>query len=246
MENSLKEFVDYWKSKDYVLGILLTGSHALGLQNENSDIDIRIIFNNTQQGTLKGIKGKISYFAESIEFVKKRMQQDFIRNMKFEARLFNIGKVLYKKDNTIDELIITAQKFMTTPFRNIQYNRDVIILKLYSLSVNYKYLVQNESSKLYVYNYMTFMKLALHIYSWFLGYESFIDIKTDLILNNAQYREVNLWQDYPDRNFIELWTNCMEAEYNNEKVENIYNYLQSKMIEIEGKDFEVVREENFF
>lgn len=79
-----------------------------------------------------------------------------------------------------------------------------------------------------------------------LGYESFIDIKTDLILNNAQYREVNLWQDYPDRTFIELWTNCMEAEYNNEKVENIYNYLQSKMIEIEGKDFEVIREENFF
>lgn len=38
----------------------------------------------------------------------------------------------------------------------------------------------------------------------------------------------------------------MEAEYNNEKVENIYNYLQSKMIEIEGKDFEVIREENFF
>lgn len=52
MENSLKEFVDYWKSKDYVLGILLTGSHALGLQNENSDIDIRIIFNNTQQGKI--------------------------------------------------------------------------------------------------------------------------------------------------------------------------------------------------
>ncbi len=246
MDIALKEFIAHWKSKDYVIGILLTGSHALGLQNENSDIDIRIIFDTTQKTTLKGIKNKISYFAESIESVKKRMQQDFVRNMKFEARLFSIGKILYKKNDAIDELITIAHKFMNTPFRNIQHNRDAIILKAYSLSVNYNYLLQNESSKLYIYNYMSFMKNILHTYSWFIGYELFIDIKTDLILNNENYRKINLWQSYPDKTFIQIWIDCIEKEYNNENVRIIYDYLQSKMIQIEGKDFEVVREENIF
>lgn len=246
MEDVLTTFINHWKSKDYVIGILLTGSHALGLQNENSDIDIRIIFDTTQKATLKGIKNKISYFAESIDSVKKRMQQDYVRNMKFEARLFSIGKILYKKDDTIDELITIAHKFMNTPFRNIQHNRDAIILKTYSLSVNYNYLMHNESSKLYIYNYMSFMRNVLHTYSWFMGYELFIDVKTDLILNNPNYRKTNLWQDYPDKTFIQIWIDCIEGEYNNENVEKIFSYLQSKMIQIEGRDFEVIREENIF
>ncbi|MDR6372611.1 putative nucleotidyltransferase [Chryseobacterium bernardetii] len=246
MDIVLTEFIEHWKSKDYVIGIVLTGSHALGLQNENSDIDIRIIFDTTQKTTLKGIKNKISYFAESIDSVKKRMQQDYARNMKFEARLFSIGKILYKKNDTVDELIIIAHKFMNTPFRNTQHHRDAIILKMYSLSVNYNYLIQNESSKLYTYNYMSFLKNALHTYSWFMSYELFIDIKTDLILNNPNYRRTNLWQDYPDKTFIQIWIDCIEGEYNNENIRKIYNYLQSQMIQIEGRDFEVVREENIF
>lgn len=246
MEEALSTFINQWKSKDYVIGILLTGSHALGLQNENSDIDIRIIFDTTKKITLKGIKNKISYFAENIDSVKKRMQQDYARNMKFEARLFSIGKILYKKNDTVDELITIAHKFMNTPFRNIQHNRDAIILKTYSLSVNYNYLMHNESSKLYIYNYMSFMRNALHTYSWFMSYESFIDIKTDLILNDSNYRKINLWQDYPDKTFIQIWKDCIEGQHNNENVEKIYNYLQSKMIQIEGRDFEVVREENIF
>lgn len=246
MDIALTEFIEHWKSKDYVIGIVLTGSHALGLQNENSDIDIRIIFDTTQKTTLKGIKNKISYFAESIDSVKKRMQQDYTRNMKFEARLFSIGKILYKKNDAIDQLITIAHKFMNTPFRNIQHNRDVIILKMYSLSVNYNYLIHNESSKLYTYNYMSFLKNALHIYSWFMSYELFIDIKTDLILNDPNYRKTNLWQDYPDKTFIKIWIGCLEGEYNNENIRKIYNYLQSQMTQIEGRDFEVVREENIF
>ncbi len=42
-ELAIEKFLDKYKSEDYFLGAILTGSYATGNNNENSDIDIYIV-----------------------------------------------------------------------------------------------------------------------------------------------------------------------------------------------------------
>jgi predicted nucleotidyltransferase len=112
LKNFEEKIISHLKKED-VNGILLTGSYATQTQTENSDIDIRIIFNNDIKHTIKGIKYiegyKVSYFGENINMVKKRMSMDFSRNSRFEARLFTLGKILYDKNGCVEELVQYAK-----------------------------------------------------------------------------------------------------------------------------------------
>lgn len=242
MKNFEEKIISHLKKED-VNGILLTGSYATQTQTENSDIDIRIIFNNDIKHTIKGIKYiegyKVSYFGENINMVKKRMSIDFSRNSRFEARLFTLGKILYDRNGCVEELIQYAKIFMENTFQK-KITHDDIILKMYSLHVRHQSLVHTSvSDPMYVYNYISLMKAILSAYSLILNYETVIDIKPVKILSDSYYRERNLWEDFPDPIFVELWIKSI-TEITPMNMEIIYKYLQTKTLVIEEKGFEVV------
>jgi predicted nucleotidyltransferase len=192
MHKIFETIIEEWKSNESVIGILLTGSFAIGTYTESSDIDIRIVFDNSMNTTIKGVKRikgyKVSYFGESVNGIKKRISHDYFRNLKFEARVFSIGKILYKQDEQIDEIVNLAKEYMVQAFKDIKKDNDTVLLRLYSLNVEYHYLSNiSGDSALFLYNYMLFMRSAMNFYSWYLNYEHFIDIKTDSVLNNNEY-----------------------------------------------------------
>ncbi|SHL00145.1 Nucleotidyltransferase domain-containing protein [Chryseobacterium polytrichastri] len=242
MKNFEEKIISYLK-KDDVNGILLTGSYATQTQTEKSDIDIRIIFDKNIKHTIKGVKYidgyKLSYFGENIDMVKRRMSIDFSRNSRFEARLFTLGKILYDKNGYVEELIQYAKIFMENTFQK-KTTQDDIILKMYSLHIRYQSLLHTSiSDPIYIYNYISLMKAILITYSLILNSEMVIDIKPDKILSNSSYREKNLWKDFPDSTFVELWIKSI-TEINPKNMEVIYKYIQTKTLVIEEKDFEVV------
>ncbi|MGR3855050.1 nucleotidyltransferase domain-containing protein [Chryseobacterium indologenes] len=240
---SLEEKIISNFKAENIHGILLAGSYATNTQTEDSDIDIRLIFSNDRKHTVKGIKYinglKISYFGENADRVRRRMSVDFSRNSRFEARLFALGKILYDCEGSVEELVQYAKIFMENSFQK-KLTQDDVILKMYSLHVRHESLSNTTvSSPIYVYNYISFMKAVLVTYSAILNYETIIDIKPDKILTNTTYREINQWKDFPDQDFVELWIKAI-SEITPNKLEVIYQYLQSKTLVIERKDFEVV------
>lgn len=224
-------------------GILLTGSYATNTQTEASDIDIRLIFDNESTHTIKGIKYidnyKVSYFGENSGMVKRRMSIDFSRNSRFEARLYTLGKNLYDRDGNVEELIQYAKIFMENEFQKKLINDDVI-LNMYSLHTGYEYISNlSTNHSFYTYNYISLLKAMLQTYSYILNYEMAIDIKLDKILSDSSYCEINQWREFPDHFFIELWIKSI-TKIKKKNIEAIYNYLQSKTLIIEGKDFEAI------
>lgn len=240
--NLEKKIISHFAMED-VNGILLTGSYATKTQTEKSDIDIRIIFSDSKNNTIKGVKYiegyKVSYFGENTSMVKKRMSIDFSRNSRFEARLFTLGKVLFDKYGQVEELIQYSKIFMDNNFPK-KLTQDDVILRIYSLEVRYHSLLNiSEKNPFYVYNYISFIKAILITYSLILNYETIIDIKPDKILFDNAYIKTNLWKKFPDSEFIDLWIKCLE-DINPENAKLIYEYIQTKTLIIEKKDFEVI------
>lgn len=241
--NTIEEKIVTYFKEIGVNGILLTGSYATNTQTETSDIDIRLILENKNTNTIKGIKYidnyKISYFGENPEMVKKRMSIDFSRNSRFEARLYTLGKILYDRDGHAEEIIQYAKIFIENEFQR-KLTQDDIILNMYSLHISYEFLSSlSAKHSFYTYNYISLMKAMLLTYSYIINYEVAIDVKLDKTLRDSSYCAINHWKKFPDQVFIELWIKGI-AKIKQKNIKIVYKYLKSKILNIEGKDFEAV------
>lgn len=241
--NTIEEKIVIYFKEIGANGILLTGSYATNTQTETSDIDIRLILENEKTHTIKGIKYidnyKISYFGENLEMVKRRMSIDFSRNSRFEARLYTLGKILYDRDGHTEEIIQYAKIFIENEFQR-KLTQDDIILNMYSLHISYQFLSSLSAKySFYTYNYISLMKAMLLTYSYIINYEVAIDVKLDKTLRDSSYCTINLWKEFPDQVFIELWIKGI-AKIKQKNIKIVYKYLKSKILNIEEKDFEAV------
>ena len=241
--NTIEEKIVTYFKEIGANGILLTGSYATNTQTETSDIDIRLILENEKTHTIKGIKYidnyKISYFGENPEMVKRRMSIDFSRNSRFEARLYTLGKILYDRDGHTEEIIQYAKIFIENEFQR-KLTQDDIILNMYSLHISYQFLSSlSAKHPFYTYNYISLMKAMLLTYSYIINYEVAIDVKLDKTLHDSSYCAINHWKEFPDQVFIELWIKGI-AKIKQKNIKIVYKYLKSKILDIEGKDFEAV------
>lgn len=245
MEEALKKFIEYWKSKKYVEGILLSGSYAVGLENENSDIDIRIIFNSKYKKSIKGltvIDGYIfSYLGRSTNTTQKKIGIDFFNKNKFEARIFSIGIILYDKSKNTEKLVKIAKTYFGTPFIKKRIRDEEIKTNMYALYSSKIYLESlPENSSFFIYHYYNFLRQSIRFYSLFIGYEFFIDSKIEKILTDKMYRDTYSWEEFPDRNFIKIWIESLE--FNNickDSITLIYCYLENLIIKIDEKKFTI-------
>jgi len=245
MEEALENFLNHWKNKKYVLGILLTGSYAVGLQNKNSDIDIRIIFDKSKTKTLKGLTTinnyTFSYLGRNTESIKKKFNSEFINRQKFEAYIFNISKVLYDPKNIVTDLQELAATYTITPFLKKTNIKSEVKAGLYGLYNHKNHLLSiDEDSPFFSYHYHILLKKTLHFYSSYLGYETFLDTKTEKVLCDAAYRKIYHWDDFPDKDFVKLWVSCIDPKNINKKTAiTIYHYIESKIEKINEENFRI-------
>ncbi|MCT4077864.1 nucleotidyltransferase domain-containing protein [Elizabethkingia anophelis] len=243
MEEALNEFIEHWKSKKHVIGILLTGSYAVGLQNENSDIDIRIIFNNTKKKTIKGlsiINGfKFSYLGRNHEITRKIFNTQFLNQEKRESYIFNIGKILYDKSGEVQRLIDLAYTYVNTPTLLKPKTQDIIRTSLYALYSHKNHLISlSENTPFFYYHYYIFLKQALTSYSNLLNCEPFLDMKTEKLLCDAEYRRAYHWPNFPDQTFSKMWISIISLEkVNKASVLKLYEYIENKIGKVDEKKF---------
>lgn len=244
MKKALEKFLKIWKDRDFVVGIVLTGSYALEMNNDNSDIDIRLIFSKDSQ-TIKGlieIDGyKFSYLGRSYEKIANRIKIEHSSNYKFEATVFSIGKILFEKESNATKIKELANLYKNTNFLIKEKDIDELKTNLYLL-YNYKTYLNSidHESPYFTYVYMLYMKLSLKYYSDFLNYENVSDLKIEKLFTNQLYREKCNWDEFPDLKFVNLWESCiMIKNINKMNVSKIFEYLQEKIINFNEKKMEI-------
>lgn len=248
MEKALDKFLEKWRNNDDVIGILLTGSYAINMNHENSDVDIRIILDqdcDTIKGLIEIDGFKFSYLARSHDKIENRIKREFAINYKFEANVIRIGKILFQKNSIVSDLKQLAIHYQQSKFTLKEKDRNKLKTDMYLL-YNYKSYLEalNEESPFFIYTYMAFMKLCLTFYSSFLNIELVTDLKVEKLLTNQLYREKCGWDEFPDKEFSNLWQSCITFKnINKNSLTTIFNYLQDKTIGFNEKNYKMIRYE---
>lgn len=248
MEQALNKFLENWTNNPDVIAILLTGSYAIKMNHENSDVDIRIILDKncqTEKGLTEIDGHKFSYLTRSYDNIENRIKREFAINCKFEANVIRIGKILFQKNNIINDLKRTADYYHNSNFAIRNISEDTLKTNIYLL-YNYKSYLEtlSEESPFFIYTYMAFMKLCLNFYSSFLNIEIFTDLKVEKLLTNQLYRQKCEWDKFPDEEFSNLWQNCLLLKnINTNSLNQIFNYLQDKTVSFNEKNYKMMRPE---
>lgn len=247
MEQALNKFLENWTNNPNVIAILLTGSYAIEMNHENSDVDIRIILDKncqTEKGLIEIDGYKFSYLTRSYDNIENRIKREFAINCKFEANVIRIGKILFQKSNIIHDLKRTADYYHESNFITRTIADDDLKTNMYHL-YNYKSYLEtlDEESPFFIYSYISFMKLALNFYSRFLNIELFTDLKVEKLLTNKLYREKSGWSEFPDKEFSNLWQNALALKnINKSNLNEIFNHLQKKIIRFNEKNYKMIRQ----
>lgn len=242
MDNALRKFVEDWSMKESVLGILLCGSYAVGLGNDKSDIDIRIITDTNQKKSFKGLSTidgySFSFLGRNKMNIIKKFNVDYFNNSKIESRNFCLGNILFDKDDTVAELKSIALLYIEIPFLR-KMSIDDLKDKMYTLHSLYSYLIELDSnSPFFNYNYILFMRMGLIYYSKILGVELDYDTKLDRMLNDDDYIREYGFNTFPDKVFINIWQKALlPNSINTNSVKTVYDYLRSKIYSIDENEF---------
>ena len=96
-------------NNEHCLGVLFYGSYQTGLNTLNSDIDLHIIFDNSDPNHLirgnKIIEGtRIEYFEKPIGDIFLTIEEDYQTQNNASLTIFGKSKIIYERDTQLREL----------------------------------------------------------------------------------------------------------------------------------------------
>jgi predicted nucleotidyltransferase len=225
----IDKFINKWKNKKYVEGMLLTGSYVTGYYTKNSDIDIYIILSDEINWRERGnliINGTlIEYFANPVRQIRSYFKKEFEKHEKITARMFVIGKIIFDKNGIVTKLKKEAEKWLKKPFKKL--SKVEIELIKYSLWDSFDELKTVSEEFNFKITYYTFLEKVLRSYCKFLGIEVPPISKINKYLDK-NYRAKYCYPEFPDKDFMNLFMKCLEKEDLN-CVEKLYYHVINKL-----------------
>ena len=117
----IEEFIkkNKYLQDEHVLGILFYGSYQYGLNNQNSDIDLHIIYDDSNPNHL--IRGntfingtRIEYFEKPIEDVYLMAENEFQNQNNASYSIIGKGEIVYERKGALTNL----QKYVINRFKD--------------------------------------------------------------------------------------------------------------------------------
>lgn len=216
---ALNEFIKKYLNDDDVEAILLVGSYAVGNHNKYSDIDVYIILNDNVDYRERGNKlvdnYLIEYFINPIYKIKEYLLEDRRGHGGAMANMLLKGKVLYDKNNIVQEL----QKFAEEA-KEIIPDKDP--MKYYACWHAYdEYLAAAYHNEL---QYYLCLKYLVECYLANNGYCILPEQKIEKFFKNPEYREKYDIGEFPDNEFNNLVIKCFDHP-NKHNLEALYNFV---------------------
>lgn len=121
IEDKISSFIKDmgYLNDEHVLGVFFYGSYLTGLNTDNSDIDLHIIFDNEDHNHLirgnKIVDGtRIEYFEKPLEDIYQTVNEDYMNQNNATLTIFGTSKIIYAKDNQLKQL----QEYVINKFSN--------------------------------------------------------------------------------------------------------------------------------
>ncbi|USG99179.1 nucleotidyltransferase domain-containing protein [Thermococcus argininiproducens] len=229
---ALEKFLEEWKEKEFVEAALLTGSYAIGMETNYSDVDVYIILSDSVDWRERGNKVidgvLIEYFVNPVKQIKHYFRKEFKENSRSTARIVAISRALFDKTGITEELKREALKYMEKPFEK----PDAVWVEIakYSLWDMLDSLKDAKERNDPSFNHLYHLTLnnALHVYSKFLCIEAPPASKVYRLFTDEKFRKAYMFESFPDEKFVTLFLNAMQKE-KLETLEKLVIYVFEKM-----------------
>lgn len=238
---TIQKFVKdkHYTQDEHVLGILFYGSSKYGLNNSNSDIDLLIIYDNSDNSNhlIRGnvfVDGiRIEYFTKAIREIHINVEEDFITQSNASVSIIGKADIIYEKDHAMQDL----QKYVLKKFKNglppitedkareklATINNRIERLKKYAESEEYGYYFEHL--------YHLIIEMIRRFYHELNGMPRIETSKGFKLYKNKQYQDMFSIDYIPEEKFLQMYFELVQSQgkLKKEKLEKLidfYNYAK--------------------
>ena len=237
MEKYQVAISDFIKKMNYlennhVLGIIVYGSYTTGYNNKNSDIDMHIIKDDSDEKLYRGVSiidgFKIEYFEKPISDIYLSIENDFETNENAYLTIIGHGKVLFDKDGKISKLqrYILDKYSQPLPALSGDDAKEMAVI-IDNRMIKLRTMLENNKPE-FIYNYYLVVEKIRKFYSRLCGCANIPVDKAFRIYTDKRYRESFCKSVIPDEEFLGMYFNAVTNNGSNEEkmdiVTELYNY----------------------
>ena len=242
-EKALNKFIDKWKNRKDVTGILVCGSYVTGNPTRHSDIDLHIILDAGTDWRERGneiIDGiLIEYFANPARTHQSYAENDYKNRKRMNAHMFLTGKVLFDKTGELKTLVEDAKKQYEREYRKPgKAESEIAMYLLWDRCDNLEEVYEAGNGD-FPFVYFNDLYALFDVYSGYLQFDKIPPFKLMRLLTNESDKKKYRIPDFPDNHFLTIFVKAMQLKDSAEMMETFQSltaYVLDKMggIEIHG------------
>lgn len=216
VDKVIDKFIDImgYLNNDHVLGVFFYGSYLTGYNDDYSDIDLHVIFDNSDSGHL--IRGncyingiRIEYFEKPINDVYMSVNNDFSNQSNVMLSIVGTSKIIFDRTGELDKLQkFTIEKFSKPlpPMEEDDAREYVSILNNRMDKINKAYL---EDSPNFIHLYHLTLEKLRKFYHRLKGIPSINTSKVFRVYTDEGYRNSISDLSVPDDDFILMYLDAV-------------------------------------
>jgi predicted nucleotidyltransferase len=236
-ETALEQFLEKWKQKYDVIGILVCGSYITGNPSKRSDIDVHLIIGDDcdwrERGNLYVNGFLVEYFINPPKQISSYFKEDFNDRSTMSMVQFLSGRIILDKDGTVHKLVEEARGW-----KDKQYDKlavPLIELNKYGLWDALDNLLDcheggRSDFELVYYNSL---QNLYRVYCSLLSIEEVPYFQLTRYFTDPSYLKKYMKMPFPDLCFSQLFIRAIGEECRDEKV-RIYKELTEYVLSNNG------------
>lgn len=197
--------MNYLENK-HILGIIVYGSYVTGYNNKNSDIDMHIIKDNSDEKLYRGVSNidgfKIECFEKPISDIYLSIENDFETNENPYLTIIGHGKILFDRNGEIDKLqrYILEKYSKPLPALTGDDAKEMAVI-IDNRMIKLRAMLENNKPE-FIYNYYLVVEKIRKLYSRLCGCANIPVDKAFRIYTDEKYRESFCKSSIPDIDFF--------------------------------------------
>lgn len=247
---TIQEFIkkNNYEQDEHVLGILFYGSYKHGLNNQNSDIDLHIIYDDSNPNHL--IRGndfingaKIEYFEKTISEIYSNVEDGYATQDSATESIIGKSEIIYERDNSMKDL----QEYVLDKFKNglpsLTENeaREQVSIINNRMEKLKKY--AEEDSYFFEHLYHLTIEKIRRFYHNLNGMPRIETYKGFKLYKDKKYQEMFSIYNIPDKKFLEMYFELIQNHCDSkiemfEKLNDFYNYAK-RTVELDEHNYRI-------
>ena len=253
--NNINQIIDkfingmQYLENNHVLGIFFYGSFLTGYNDENSDIDLHIVFDNSDPNHL--IRGsfyidnrKIEYFEKPIKDIYLSIENDFQNQNNAMLSIIGTARIIFDRNGQMKKLQQYAFEKFSNPMPKLDENdaKEYVSILRNRMAKLKKAATQNSPYFLHLYH-LTIEKIR-KFYHRLNGMPEVQTSKVFRVYTDEDYRKSFYKDNIPEEEFINMYLDAVNNITNDkqemlQKAQSLFNFA-TKNIDLDKYNYRIL------